>query len=69
MIEEEEYKCKHYNRKCLLYSPCCNKLVACRLCHNEKNLCSMKFDRFSVKKIKCKECSTDQIPSNKCIKC
>ena len=68
-LNQNEFDCKHYERKCSLYSPCCNKLVMCRLCHDEKNLCDKKFDRFKVSQIRCNECLTDQKPSNKCIKC
>ena len=67
--KEKEIKCNHYKRRCKLYSPCCNKLVNCRLCHDENNICEIKFNRFDVKRIRCIECNEDQVPSNKCIKC
>lgn len=62
-------ECKHYERKCSLYSPCCNNIVKCRICHDDHELCDKKFDRFNVTKIICDECSTDQEPSNNCVKC
>lgn len=27
--------CVHYDRKCVVVSPCCNKIYGCRICHDE----------------------------------
>lgn len=67
--KEEIKECNHYERKCDLLSPCCNKYVRCRFCHDENNLCESKFDRFNVSKIRCIECKEEQEVSNKCKKC
>lgn len=62
-------ECVHYDRKCELLSPCCSQWISCRFCHDENNLCDIKFDRFKVNKIRCKECKYEQDVSNKCISC
>jgi len=61
--------CKHYDIQCIILSPCCNKWVGCRLCHNEAQLCENEFDRFKINKIKCKKCLKVQNKSNKCENC
>lgn len=38
--------CRHYERKCSLVAPCCGKIYACRLCHDEEN--EHKMDRSEV---------------------
>jgi RING finger and CHY zinc finger domain-containing protein 1 len=67
--EEKNIICSHYDRKCELLSPCCSKWIGCRFCHDEENLCDVKFDRFKVTKIRCKDCCDEQGVSNQCIKC
>ena len=27
--------CEHYNRQCMILSPCCDKWYSCRLCHDQ----------------------------------
>jgi hypothetical protein len=68
-LDDKEIKCEHYERKCELLSPCCNKWIGCRFCHNDNNLCDLKMDRFKISKIRCKECKKEQDVSNKCINC
>lgn len=67
--QKKEIVCNHYKRLCKIISPCCGKIVPCRICHDENKICSKKFDRFAVKRIICIECSEEQDVSNKCIKC
>jgi RING finger and CHY zinc finger domain-containing protein 1 len=67
--KKEIIDCEHYERKCDLLSPCCNKWVPCRFCHDDNDLCESKFDRFNVSKIRCIECKEEQEVSNKCKKC
>ena len=33
--EPSPYRCKHYQRRCEILAPCCNKYFACRVCHDE----------------------------------
>lgn len=60
--------CKHYQRKALLVSPCCNTEFVCRICHDEA-IQDHKFDRYRVTEMRCMECGTRQPVSNKCGHC
>jgi len=68
----KQAKCPHYNRKCQIHCSKCatanNKFHCCRLCHDDY-IESHKLNRFNVKLIKCRECATEQPPSNKCVNC
>jgi RING finger and CHY zinc finger domain-containing protein 1 len=59
--------CLHYDRNCLIFSNCCNKYYACRLCHDmyENHI----LDRFKINKMKCLKCNEIQDISQYCIKC
>jgi len=59
--------CGHYTRGCKFISPCCHKIVNCRLCHNDEN--DHEINRFEVNVIKCNFCNKEQDVSNKCINC
>jgi len=59
--------CDHYTRGCKFISPCCNKIVNCRICHNNEN--DHEIDRFKIVKIKCNFCDTEQDVSNECVHC
>tara|TARA_B100001250_G_scaffold412219_1_gene442849 strand:- start:778 stop:1656 length:879 start_codon:yes stop_codon:yes gene_type:complete len=61
-------ECKHYTNNCELYCEICEDFFSCRLCHNEI-ITSHEFDRYNVKKIKCKICNVIQDVSNKCVNC
>lgn len=39
-------------------SPCCGKVYKCRVCHDEQEF--HKIDRFKVKEVICRTCSTRQ---------
>lgn len=56
--------CKHYVRRCLFVSPCCEKIFPCRVCHDEE-VTTHTIDRHSVKEILCSSCKTKQEVSNR----
>jgi RING finger and CHY zinc finger domain-containing protein 1 len=72
-------KCTHYQRKCKILAPCCNKLFDCRLCHdvikdeNEKNYDKSHklnpLDSKNIKYVMCKECLTLQNINKNCVNC
>lgn len=60
--------CKHYARKAVLVSPCCEEDFVCRFCHDEKHV-DHKMDRYQVKEMKCMECGLKQPISQDCSGC
>ncbi|XP_052182286.1 zinc finger protein BRUTUS-like At1g74770 isoform X2 [Diospyros lotus] len=48
------FGCKHYKRNCKLVAACCNKIYACRLCHDDESDHSM--DRKATTKMMCMKC-------------
>ena len=65
--QEQKKICNHYERKCNIIAPCCNKEFPCRLCHNENS--DHEINRFEIKEIVCRECNILQSASNECINC
>ncbi|XP_064626311.1 RING finger and CHY zinc finger domain-containing protein 1-like [Lineus longissimus] len=63
----DDLGCTHYKRKCALLAPCCNKVYACRICHDDKEI--HEIDRKAVKQIKCLGCETLQAVAEVCEKC
>ena len=72
------YGCEHYNRKCKLIMPCCNKSFSCRICHDNemydnnidfKKAHKLGNHRFNIKDIICQFCFTKQKKSKKCVNC
>ncbi|GAX84312.1 hypothetical protein CEUSTIGMA_g11734.t1 [Chlamydomonas eustigma] len=59
--------CKHYQRKCQLVAPCCNKPFTCRLCHDESS--SHRMDRHAVKDMVCMECGVRGPVGQSCASC
>ena len=59
--------CEHYIRNCKFISPCCEKIYACRFCHNDNE--SHEINRFEVKEIICSKCDCRQSVRNKCMDC
>lgn len=59
--------CKHYERGCSIYTACCQKWYSCRLCHNESEL--HEVNRFTLERMKCSSCLTEQSISNECTHC
>ncbi|KAI6695707.1 hypothetical protein NL676_023417 [Syzygium grande] len=70
-----DHGCKHYQRRCKIRAPCCDRVFACRHCHNEfTNLLSNPKDhhelvRHDVKQVICSVCSTEQEAAQVCSKC
>lgn len=60
--------CKHYARRAVLVSPCCERDYVCRFCHDEKNV-DHKMDRYQVKEMKCMECGVRQPIAQDCSNC
>ena len=60
--------CNHYERKCHIFCAECNKFWPCFRCHNE-HIKNHELDTKKINKIICCDCSTEQEPSNNCIKC
>lgn len=70
------FGCIHYQRGCKIIAPCCQKIFACRFCHdNEMNAYPTKIEeiheinRFEIKEIVCSNCDTKQKVNFKCINC
>lgn len=61
----ENKKCEHYERKCSLLADCCGKFYPCRICHDEST--DHMMDRYSVEKVKCRECGVVQDISPRCV--
>ena len=51
----EIVSCSHYDRECMILSPCCHKWYSCRLCHDEEE--DHNIDRYTINKMKCKLCN------------
>ncbi|ERN04022.1 zinc finger protein BRUTUS [Amborella trichopoda] len=52
--ENQIYGCEHYKRNCKLMAACCNKLFACRFCHDKVSDHSM--DRKATTDMMCMRC-------------
>ncbi|KAL2328545.1 hypothetical protein Fmac_021972 [Flemingia macrophylla] len=75
-LENQNFGCAHYKRRCKIRAPCCDEVFQCRHCHNEsKN--SEKLDavdrhdvpRHEIKKVICSVCNTEQDVQQYCINC
>ena len=59
--EEAIMSCVHYEAKCNIVAPCCNRVFGCRVCHDEMTPQDHPaMDRFQVREVVCKECHTRQ---------
>lgn len=68
--QQGEAKCTHYDRNCNIVAPCCNRVVGCRICHDETSPPGHPaMNRFMVREVVCKHCGTRQMASNQCISC
>mmetsp|Transcript_6916 Transcript_6916/g.7549 ORF Transcript_6916/g.7549 Transcript_6916/m.7549 type:complete len:395 (-) Transcript_6916:465-1649(-) len=65
--QQDVLTCIHYERKCNVVAPCCDRVFGCRVCHDENS--THEMDRFAIREIICKDCHTRQPTSNNCIKC
>ncbi|KAL6516023.1 hypothetical protein OROGR_019328 [Orobanche gracilis] len=69
------YGCKHYERRCKIRAPCCDKIFTCRHCHNEAtNALSNPKERHEivrhdVKQVVCAVCGTEQQVASTCSNC
>ncbi|XP_058088367.1 zinc finger protein BRUTUS-like isoform X2 [Magnolia sinica] len=52
--EKQVFGCEHYKRNCKLLAACCNKLFACRFCHDKVSDHSM--DRKATLEMMCMRC-------------
>jgi CHY zinc finger len=53
--------CVHYERNCNIVSPCCNRVVGCRICHDELSPAGHPaMNRFLIREVVCKNCNTRQ---------
>lgn len=67
---EANAACVHYERNCNIVAPCCNRVFGCRICHDELSPNGhLPMNRFMVREVVCKNCSTRQAASNQCIHC
>jgi len=64
--------CTHYQRKCLVLSPCCSEWYNCSFCHDDKpkRFCRVEMmDNKAIRLIKCLSCNTVQYPTQYCSNC
>lgn len=59
--------CSHYKRLCSFFSPCCERVYHCQICHDKDE--KHKVENKLINEIVCDSCNTKQNISNKCIKC
>ncbi len=60
-LPEETITCVHYNRKCNIIAPCCQRVFGCRICHDELTPSTHgPMNRFAIEEIICKDCHTQQ---------
>ena len=53
--------CVHYERKCNIVAPCCNRIFGCRICHDEFSPPGHPpMNRFLIREVVCKLCNTRQ---------
>jgi len=61
---QADSKCTHYERNCNIVAPCCNRVVGCRICHDETSPPGHPaMNRFMVREVVCKLCGTRQMGS------
>ncbi|XP_070562756.1 RING finger and CHY zinc finger domain-containing protein 1-like isoform X1 [Ptychodera flava] len=59
--------CEHYQRKCSLLAPCCNRFYTCRFCHDENE--NHKLNRNDVEQVKCLKCQKVAEVQSHCVNC
>jgi len=68
--QAEPSSCVHYERNCNIVAPCCNRVFGCRVCHDELSPSDHpNLNRFDIREVVCKKCSTRQPASNQCTNC
>jgi len=64
----DNYRCKHYRRKCQFVTPCCgDRLYRCRFCHDEEQNHTLRRD--DVVQIECSVCGHRQPVQQNCSNC
>jgi len=66
-VEEDKFRCKHYQRKCKFVTPCCDGLYRCRFCHDEEQNHTLRRD--DVTQVECSECGHRQGVRETCEEC
>lgn len=63
--------CPHYERKLDIVAPCCDRVFACHLCHNDRSAPGHETmeTEAAVREIVCRYCRTRQGVSNQCVRC
>lgn len=62
--DQDNTTCAHYVRNCRIVAPCCGRVFACRVCHDELSPSSHPLmDRFMISEVVCNKCNTRQPPS------
>ncbi|EFN77214.1 RING finger and CHY zinc finger domain-containing protein 1 [Harpegnathos saltator] len=64
---DDDYGCEHYKRKSKFVTPCCNKVYACRFCHDEQE--AHTVNRKEVTELICVLCDTRQPVQATCQNC
>lgn len=59
--------CHHYERKCDIFAPCCQRYYPCRRCHDQEQ--DHHLDRYRIETIRCRGCGQEQPPANECVSC
>jgi hypothetical protein len=59
--------CKHYQQKCRLLAPCCQRWYTCRLCHDAD--ADHEVDRYAYTTMCCMLCGTVQPVGPACTHC
>merc|ERR1712123_324511 len=65
--EVDDFRCKHYKRKCKFVTPCCDGLYRCRFCHDEEQTHTLR--REDVNEVECSQCHHRQEVRETCRKC
>jgi len=56
--------CVHYERNCNIVAPCCDRIVGCRICHDELSPADHPpLNRFLLREVVCKNCNLRQSAS------
>ena len=60
-VEEGNWLCNHYKRRCHVKFACCDKYWPCHRCHNNESNCgTKKLKSIHTKFVKCVKCGKEQ---------
>lgn len=74
-VSKQQQGCRHYERHCMLFAPCCSEFFWCRHCHNEKMNSPLMgsnkhvLDRHAISRVKCAQCNLEQPVAQRCSGC